>query len=59
MPWKGIKHNQVGEELDSTEFHSEDLHELQSGTTLPPTENNDGDFYYKTDTHRLYMWKQE
>jgi len=59
MTWKGIKHNQVGEALDSAEFHSEELHELQNGTELPETGNNDGDFYFKTDEHRLYIWKQE
>ena len=58
MAWKGIKHNTVGEELDSTEFHSEELHELANGAELPETAN-DGDFFFKTDEHRLYIWKQE
>ena len=56
MVWKGIKHNNVGVELDSVEFHSETLHELDNGITLPPTANN-GDFFFKTDENRLYIWK--
>lgn len=59
MAWKGITHKAVGEELTDAEFHGEELHELQSGTTLPTTGNNDGDFFFKTDEHRLYIWKVE
>ena len=58
MVWKGIKHKAVGEELDSTEFHSEELHELSNGTALPATAS-DGDLFFKTDEHRLYIWKNE
>jgi len=55
MPWKGIKHVGVGESLDSAEWAAEDLHELDSGETLPETPNA-GDFYYKTDEKRLYIY---
>jgi len=58
MAWKGIKHKAVGEELDKTEWESEETHELANGVSLPPT-GNDGDLFFKTDEHRLYIWKQE
>lgn len=58
MSWKGIKHNQVGEQLDSTEFHSEELHELQNGTELPETANG-GDLFLKTDEGRVYIYKPD
>ena len=58
MVWKGIKHKSIGEELDGAEFHSEILHELDSGVTLPETPN-DGDFFLKTDEHRLYIYFEE
>ena len=56
MVWKGIKHVDVGEGLDSVEFHDEELHSLAQGTDLPPTDNNEGDLFYKTDEHRLYIY---
>jgi len=58
MPWKGIKHKDVGEELDGSEFHSDTLHELDSGESLPESPN-DGDFFLKTDEHRLYIYFNE
>ncbi|GAH18022.1 unnamed protein product [marine sediment metagenome] len=58
MAWKGIKHTDVGNELDKTEFHSEELHELDNGTELPETAN-DGDFFYKTNEHKLYIYVSE
>jgi len=54
MAWKGIKHIDVGEELDSAEFHSEELHELDSGTELPTTPN-DYDLFIKIDEKHLYI----
>jgi len=60
MPWKGIKHREaaptVGEEVDSVEWASEEIHELVNGTSLPET-GTDGDLFFKTDEHRLYIWK--
>lgn len=58
MAWKGIKHTSVGEELDSSEWESDELHEIENGSTLPPTAN-DGDFFYKSDEHRLYIYKTD
>jgi hypothetical protein len=59
MAWKGIKHKTVGEQIDDeAEWTAEDLHEIANGTELPST-GNDGDFYFKTDEHRLYIWKEE
>lgn len=62
MAWKGIKHRDaattVGEEVDSTEWADEEIHELANGTSLPGTAS-DGDFFFKTDEHRLYIWKEE
>ena len=58
MAWKGIKHNQVGEVLDSIEFHSEELHELANGTELPETAN-DSDLFYKADEKRLYIYIED
>ena len=59
MAWKGIKHKAVGDEMTRPEFESEEAHEIQNGETLPPTGNNDGDFYFKTDEHRLYIYIEE
>ena len=57
MAWKGIKHADVGEGIEnSDEWMAEELHELANGTELPETAS-DGDFYFKTDEHRLYIWK--
>lgn len=56
MSWKGIKHNQVGEELNSDEFHSEELHELAQGEALPE-EGNNGDFFFLTEDGHLYIWR--
>lgn len=56
MAWKGIKHTDVGEVLDKTEFHSEELHELEHGASLPET-GNDGDFFYNTTDKHLYIWR--
>jgi len=56
MAWKGIKHKTVGGDLDQTEWESAEAHELVNGTTLPPSGNNNGDLYFKTDEKRLYIW---
>lgn len=69
MAWKGIKHipyneeleslsKAVGEQVDTTEWAAEDLHELASGTTLPET-GNAGDFYFLTTDGHLYIWKDD
>ena len=58
MPWKGIKHKAVGEELDSSEFHSETLHELPNGEELPET-GESGDLFLKTNDGRIYMYIEE
>ncbi len=58
MAWKGIKHIDVGDDIYKTEYHAEDAHELAQGVTLPETAN-EGDFYYKTDEKRLYIYISE
>ena len=58
MAWKGIKHINVGEELDSAEWAGEELHELDSGTALPSAPNN-YDLFLKTDEKRLYIYIPE
>jgi len=58
MAWKGIKHKTVGDELDKVEWESEETHEIANGDTLPET-GSDGDIFFKTDEHRLYIWKEE
>lgn len=58
MPWNGIKHKEVGESLDSEEFHSEELHELSQGETLPETGSN-GDFFFLTTDGHLYIWRDD
>ena len=52
---KVVKHVDVGEELNSTEFHGEELHVFDSGTTLPESPE-EGDIFLKTDEHRLYIY---
>ena len=56
MTWKGIKHNSVGAEMTSVEFHSDELHEIEKGDELPET-GNEGDFYFNTADGHLYIWK--
>ena len=53
--WKGIKHKDIGEELDSGEFHSETLHELPNGEELPES-GEGGDLFLKSDEGRIYMF---
>lgn len=56
MAWKGISHKQVGLECSQDEYEHENAHELQQGAELPPSDNHDGDLFFKTDTKRLYIW---
>jgi len=58
MAWKGIKHISVGEEMTQAEYEAETGHEIAKGISLPETAN-DGDFFLKTDEHRLYIYIQE
>ncbi|MBA7689431.1 hypothetical protein ES703_97938 [subsurface metagenome] len=56
--WKGIKHkpaSPIDEELTQEEWERETGHELAHGPTNPET-GNDGDFFYNTDEHRLYIY---
>ena len=52
---KTIKHKTAGESLTKLEFEDVELHEIDSGTTLPPTAT-EGDLYLKTDEHSLYIY---
>ena len=51
---KGIKHVDIGDELTKVEYHSEDVHELANGVTLPETPT-EADLFYKTDDNHLYI----
>lgn len=53
--WRGVKHKTVGEEMSQEEWEKETGHELAHGPTNPET-GNDGDFFYNTAEHRLYIW---
>ena len=55
MAWKGIKHKSVGNELDKTEWESEEGHELANGNKLPET-GEKGDLFFKNNESRLYIW---
>jgi hypothetical protein len=54
MP-KGIKHKDVGDVLTKEEFHAEDAHELAQGTSFPDSPS-EGDLFYRTDLHQLYIY---
>ena len=55
MAWKGIKHISVGDGIEKTEWEGDELHEIDSGATLPESPNN-YDLFLKTDEGRLYIY---
>jgi len=58
MGEKGIKHKDVGAECSYDEFHAEDLHELDHGTSFPanPVERQR---FYRDDEHTWYQYNGE
>jgi len=52
----GIKHRAVKETLEvGTHEEWNDSHEIDSGTEFP-TPEEEGELFYRTDTHILYCW---
>ena len=52
---EGNKHKSVGGELTQEEFEAMDAHSLASGTSFPVSPG-EGDLFYRTDEHNLYIF---
>lgn len=54
----GYKHKTVGNTLSKSEWESTDSHKIRQGTSFPSSPS-DGDEFYRTDEHVLYVYDSD